>query len=699
VVDTVAGNQYDLRTGSVPEPTAVGSDLPVPVERAVEVDTDRLAFGMGYGVHVRDADLELIGGVGFGGDDRLAIDDTEPYYLEVETPVKTYLRVDAPFRIVRTSTELRVTFDRPESVVVAARSRRSAPAHELTVGADPHDLLAALSLFGTAVQTTSPERSYPTLRGHPPAITLGDAFDASADLAPPDTDVVIETPPRLETAVPVAPLAYYLGATVEPGDAFVVRADGEAVHNPGASDADGVATAARRTLERVFVLECAVRTAGLYTYDIEPTQELRPLLRDHFGVEVDTVYDWSPARRVAAAFELPYEPLAAQAPTWPHVGYVEPVPAHLPALPSLVSTLAPIRTADPPRVEGEPARGRIAALTARVRREAGHTRSVSQVVSGEARYADLSGVDLNGGVATDAHRRLWVGEDIPLGANQHLLQAARNRQRCEIGGNEPPIEVVVVSNEAAMDAEPDEIAATYERADVPFDVTVHRRLSRRALRAVLGSDVDFFHYVGHASPDGLRCPDGHLDAASLAETGVTAFCLNACQSYTQGRRLIAAGALGGIVTHGQVLSTEAHEIGATLSRLLNNGYSLAAAVDVAGHVHPVGSQYAVIGETGTSVCQPASAYTELWRPTVTSDGFDLTIETYSVPAEQFEVGAFTQWNVAASEDPVLVPGRHGPFDVTAEEVRDVLTANVPPPVLVGPDLYWRGDARRELLDE
>jgi hypothetical protein len=699
VVDTVAGNQYDLRTGSVPEPTAVGSDLPVPVERAVEVDTDRLVFGMGYGVHVRDADLELIDGVGFGGDDRLAIDDAGTYYLEVETPIKTYLRVERPFRIVRTSTDLRVAFDGPTAVVVAARSKRSAPTRDLTVGEDPHDLLAALSLFGTAVQTASPERSYPTLRGHPPAIAIGDAFDAPDDLAPPDTGVVIETPPRLETAVPVAPLAYYLGATVEPGDAFVVRADGDVVHDPGASDADGVATAARRTLERVFVLECAVRTAGLYTYDFEPTRVLEPLLRSTLGADVDTVYDWSPARRVAAAFELPYKPLAAQAPTWPHVGYLEPAPEHLSALPSLVDTLAPLQAVDPPRLEGPTAVGRIGSLTARARVETGASRSISRVVGAEARYADLADADLDAGVSTEARRRLWVGDDIPLGANEHLPGAARNRQERDSAGTEPPIEVVVVSNEAPMDAEVEEIEAAYGRTDVPIDVTVHRRLSRRGLRSVLASDVEFVHYVGHATPDGLGCPDGRLDAGTVTETGVTAFCLNACQSYTQGRRLIDAGALAGVVTHGEVISEEAHGIGATLGRLLNDGFSLAGALDVAGRVHPVGGQYAVVGETGTSVCQPASAYAELWRPTATPTGFDVGIETYSVPSRDFEPGAYGQWDVEACDELLLLPGRQGPFDVTPDELRDVLTANVPPPVYLNGDLHWGARALTVLLGE
>jgi hypothetical protein len=707
VTETVTGHRYEVETASPPAVTAFEPDLPVPVERAVEVDTDRLVFEKAYSLHVRDDELDIVGGVGFSDTDRVAVEDAGTYYLELDTPVKTYLRVDAPFAAEHAEERLRVTFDRSTRVVVSARSRRDRPAHDLTVGEDPHDLLAALSLFGTAVQTASPERTYPTLRGHPPAIALGDGFDAPADLAPPDTGVVIETPPRLETALPVAPLAYYLGASVEPADSFAVHADGEVVHDPGASDADGVATAARRTLERVFVLECAVRTAGLYTYDFEPTRELEPVLRSALGVGIDTVYDWSPARRVAAAFELPYGPLAAQAPIWPHVGYVEPAPARLPALPSLVDTLAPVRAADPPRLEGPTAAGRIATLTARAKAAGGgETRSVSRVAVGDARYADLADLDSDAGVATTSRRRLWVGGDIPLGANQHLAGAARNRYRADEEPTEPPIEVAVVSNEAGMDLEAEDVERAYDREVVDVEITVHRRVGRRRLRELLASDVDFLHYVGHATPDGLGCPDGELDVGSVAETGVTAFCLNACQSYTQGRRLVDAGALGGVVTHGNVDSDVAHRIGRTLSRLLNDGFPLAAAVDVAGRVHPLGNQYAVVGGAGVSIAQTGTGHPSVWKVSRTVSGTgggsetessrEVTVDTYSGSSG---AGAFARFGLDDDDEGHLSPGRHGHFETSVDELTSVLKSKSLPPVFdIDGRLYWKSEAVSELAE-
>jgi hypothetical protein len=700
VTDTVGGRQSTFLTGGPVDPTPTDPEAPVPVERAVTVETDRLVTTQPNGLHVRDGSGGYVASVGIGGADRFdARGDPAPRYLELETAVKTYLRVETGVAVDRTDDRTRIAFDRPTTVRVYARVQRRQPTHEVTLREDPRDLMRALSLFGTAVQTTTPERTYPTLRGHPPELAVGQAFDADG-LSPPDTGVTVETPPRLETTVPVAPLAYYLGAEIVPGDAFAVRTDAGVVHDTDLADADGVARAARRTLERVFTLECAVRTAGLYAYEFEPTRALASVVESHLGVGPEAVYDASPARRVAMAFELPYEPLAEQAPTWPRVGCVDPVWTSVPALSSLVDTLAPIRAVDPPRVAGARAAGRIVTLSGRAVR-GGRTRSVSRVVAGDDRYADLTEFDpdADADVGTVSRRRTWVGRDIPLGANQHLRAAAANRRCAASDPTEPPMEVLVVSNEARMDTELGEVRSLYgDRDDLPIDVSVHRRVDRRSFRALLQTDVDFLHYVGHATPEGLQCPGGRtLDLGSLSETGVSAFCLNACQSYTQGRRLIEAGALGGVVTHGNVGEGVAHRVGATLARLLNNGYPLGAALDVAGSAHPAGAQYAVLGGETASVVQGSSGFPCLWDVSPIEPGFEVTVFAFAGRSRP-GVGSYLELNPEPGGIAHLTPNTVASFETSHEELRAVATGPLPPPFLVDGAVRWGLDAI-ETLEE
>ena len=59
----------------------------------------------------------------------------------------------------------------PASSASKARSVTSGPARLAKTAP------IALSTLSSALKTTSVERSYPTLRGHPPALELGDALD------------------------------------------------------------------------------------------------------------------------------------------------------------------------------------------------------------------------------------------------------------------------------------------------------------------------------------------------------------------------------------------------------------------------------------------------------------------------------------------------------------------------------------------
>lgn len=78
--------------------------------------------------------------------------------------------------------------------------------------------MAAISALSSALKTTTCERSYPTLRGHPPRIECGDKLHIPDELSRPETGIRLEVPPSLENVFVAAPLVYYLGAEMVPGE-------------------------------------------------------------------------------------------------------------------------------------------------------------------------------------------------------------------------------------------------------------------------------------------------------------------------------------------------------------------------------------------------------------------------------------------------------------------------------------------------
>jgi hypothetical protein len=221
-------------------------------------------------------------------------------------------------------------------------------------------------------------------------------------------------------------------------------------------------------------------------------------------------------------------------------------------------------------------------------------------VRGASAAADTTFVSPS--ASTDAREETWVGEGTPIGATKAVPQAYRNRiGRSPTTGE---IEVAVVCNADAMAEEGDLVDDVYgSRANLPFDVTVHRECTTDELADVLAADRDFLHYVGHIEAAGFECADGLLDAAELETVGADAFFLNACQSYDQGMALIEGGAIGGIVTIRDVVNHGAVRIGRAVARLLNYGFPLRPALEIAREESVVGSLYIVVGDGGLSIAQ------------------------------------------------------------------------------------------------
>src|SRR6056297_240597 len=92
------------------------------------------------------------------------------YVIDVDTEIKTYLRATGRVRIGRTDDfeSVVVSFPDRRRVLLGFRSRQEFPIGTITVPESPDGLATALSYLPTSLKTASPDRSYPTLRGHPP---------------------------------------------------------------------------------------------------------------------------------------------------------------------------------------------------------------------------------------------------------------------------------------------------------------------------------------------------------------------------------------------------------------------------------------------------------------------------------------------------------------------------------------------------
>ena len=641
-----------------PEPLAE-NPFRYPVDSAVAVHTDRLVlegFSRTF-VHGTDSEAEV-------GHFESRSFGPGTYELELSGPVKLYVAVEGPVDVETTVTDLEVSLGDVRRVSLGARSYHERPAATVTTTGDPADVMAAVSTFGSALKTTRSERSYPTLRGHPPALELGDELAIPPGLEPPAPGVRIEVPPTLRDVMVASPLAYYLGGRVVEGAEPRLVVDGE---SRSLDDDPGFEVSVERTLKRTFLLDCLVRTAGPRSIPLYERHELEPVL----DVDLADLYGRPGPERLLAYADVPYETVAGYVPTWKLTATVEPVVGSLEVLPFLVADLAVVRSPS-----GGPSSSPSATSTTVAGTDGGSTaadpaastcRTTGAVDDAAAHHVQPE--------RCDSLEQTWVGTGTPVGASKAIPEAYRNR--LDRTPREEEIEIVVVCNDAEMLNERDGVEAIYgTREEFPVDVTFYEDLSTDRLRFLLESDVDFFHYIGHVDADGFRCNDGKLDASTLGDVAVDIFFLNACRSYEQGRRLIEKGAIAGVVTLDEVINSGAVRIGKTLAELLNYGFPLRSALNVARDRSIVGSQYLVIGDGNADIAQAQNGSALLADVTTVDDGYDLELTTF--PATGAGMGSQFRPALDGVDQVYLCPGMLPTFRLSRDDLERYLSTAVFP---------------------
>ncbi|MFW5917089.1 MAG: caspase family protein [Halorubrum sp.] len=672
VTDHIENTQFEVYTDRPVDPTAnPGGDHYFPVDTSVAVETGTVEIPRVAVVETRADDGELLTrGDAYGM-------PPGTYHVGIDpAPTKLYLAFESAFSVSTTDRTTRIDFDSPADVALGFRSLHQVPAGTITTPTDPESLMDAVSLLGSALQTTSPERSFPTLRGHPPLVEPGDEFRVPKRVDPVDGGIRIVVPAEYRYLYPIVSLAYYFAAEVLPGDAPRIEGDGWSY--PLEPDFE------RRTAEALrqsFHLDCLVRTEGFYPVDLHE--------RETTDLDLDwgRLYDLPLSERLGEYLEVPFERVEPELPRWTLTTDVRPDPENVEMIPFVAGELSVVRspeTATPVTAGGtERSGGGGGVGTGFFRRErpvAGPQPDAvppadpvaigsDEFVRGATDVPVSRGADASadrGAVPTDADfvrpepvdtvEHAWVGEGVPLGANKATLDAYH--RRLEEGAVEQSrISVLVVCNDEQM-REEGEVADLYGLRDmVQFDIEVRHDLTREEMREALRSDVDFLHYVGHVDERGMQCTDDYLDlTAEDLEVGVSAFLLNACQSYQQGEALIHRGSRGGIVTLTDVANTPATQLGRIIARLMNGGFNLRTALHVAKRELITGHQYIVVGDGGTTICQSRSGMAVVCNLSKSKNRlWNLSAECY--PNGNHEVGSLAWLSLDVANSNHYVPAQ------------------------------------------
>jgi len=686
VVDPIDGGQFTFLTTEPVETDPAPEDaLPVPVDGAVSIDTDVIRTPYLVGVWIRDGNFDLVEQL--TGGDRVSLPEGR-YVVEFSSvQLKLYLGIDGPATVDATGDIVEFTTSGESDVVIGLRSYHEQPARTITTTADPRDVMKAISQFRAALKTTSPERSFPTLRGHPPLVELGEEFSAPGGARLSPASMSIELPPRFDRILPAAPLSYYLDAELVPGDRAQLHVDGQTVPLVGP---DGYEQRIAQILKHVFTLDCVVRTEGLYNVDLHE----RAVIEDQIDLDFGRLYDLPLAERTRAYLEVPFEAVEPATPEWKLTADVQPAPENVPVVPFLASDLAVVRAPGDDDIEPEDLSEASPDVETFFRdgvampEEPVLLRGAADVRSGTTPGEPGVADRVFRPDPTDSLMQTFVGDGIPLGATKMTPEMFRRRLEYD------PVEsgrvrVDVIVNEEAMSDET-AVSDVYGARDwIDFDVTIHSDLTQGELADVLQRDTDFLHYIGHVDDNGFKCRDGYLDVRTLSSVNISGFLLNACNSYEQGRALVDAGAVGGIVTLANIPNPTATRIGKNIARLLNTGFTIATARSLIEEDKQLASRYMVIGDGHANIVESQSDAPILVDISGKfSDSIIFDISGYT-PSDM-SIGGIRNWHIESLETNCVNPVTLNNVKMDLSEFRNACTMEAFP-ILYDNELNWSVD--------
>jgi hypothetical protein len=618
VRDEAADSSYVVRTDGAVTPEAASTDqFPFPVDEAVAFTASTLRIPDAVSLLLRDESGDYVGH--FYDGPRYVPRGT--HYVEADFTSKTYFRFEHdgftgthPASLDNSGDAVFRFGDRVR-VVVGVRSAHTKPSGTIETPADPAAMMTAISHLGSSIKEFSPERSWPRLRGHPPRIEVGDELTVPDHLERPETGIEVTIPPTYEAVYATAPLAYYLGATVTPGDRSALRTPSGLSYRL-ATDAEPLADATERLLVQCFFLDTLTRVGGYYDFDRIDYEKVAPYLPFY----PPDLYDEPVWRQVEEYLEVDFSDVAPHVPRWPVRATLRPVADDVSAIPYLLDDLALVRAAPDASATRSTREWRI--------RRAGHDavdRYPCESLHREAPRAP-----------TDAERRpvdtdydAYTTAEVPVTGGVLVPEAYRRRpDRPRWPVDETPVTVVCNDPDRRSEVER-AVESLRDREPLPaLDVTLVDGATTAELRTTLESTAGVVHYVGSVTAAGFACADGRLDPASVETCEPTVVLVSGAETPAAGVELVERGADAALVTLGGAPNAEAVAAPARVVELLNAGYPVALGTTLVFASHTA-VEYVLAGDGGLELTHrdPSNALSTHTVDSRSPDCHDLTIST------------------------------------------------------------------------
>ncbi|MFQ6051511.1 MAG: hypothetical protein ACE5K4_07425 [Candidatus Hydrothermarchaeota archaeon] len=491
------------------------------------------------------------------------------YIIEIDSHVKIYAFVNSEIRITcDKDANISLEFDEEREIIFGVRSYHKRPEFTIKVTKDLEDIASGISLLSSSIKTSTCERSYPTLRGHPPLIEFSDHFEVPENLKKLSSGIEIFVPEKLEYLYTVAPLAYYLLADIRFGEPKIVS-DGFEYY---LSKFPEFENEVNWILQKIFFLDCLVRNAGLYKFNLKELEALEGL-----DFDINEIYNKSIGEQLPIYLDVPDEKIKKYMPKWHLSSYVKPYLENLKSIPFLLNNLSLIYL---PRFEPISEREVIKL-------------SLNDFFRGDA-LAMAEKKTVGRPFLKDSHNHMWISDVVSIDCAKSTEKAFYNQLKY-YGKDKDHIDIALVLNDEKMIDEIEMVREIYrKRRDIPLKTKIYEFLSRDELSDIFARGFDLLHYIGHCE-DGFVCSDGSLKASEIKENNTPTFFLNACNSYEEGEDLIKKGSVAGIVTLFKVCNEEALKIGYNFSRLLSNGFPIGTAMELARLTSIYGRDYLVLG--------------------------------------------------------------------------------------------------------
>ena len=680
VIDHIENRKCEICTsGHTSIQDAPTHGFTFPVDKATSINTSEILVKHNNSVYIWNHNNIVIEEISQGGTQSLPYGE---YTIEIPFPIKLYISIDSKIEIKSTPENVRIRFDDSTKVLIGARSHHEKPSGTIKITEDTSDLMKAISYLGSGLKTTTCERSYPTLRGHPPTFNLSEDFMIPSVLEKPETGITIEVPENYREIFVIMPLAYYFGANVVPGETPLIKSSEGLVHDLGGTPRE-FEDEVERVLKQCFFLDCITRTEGYYQVKLHEREEIEPELELDFS----DLYNQPISEQIRSYLSVPYDIISEHIPMWKNIAHVDIDPDNIEILPYLINDLSIIRSNQTSHTTFQ--------KTNTHDDELDKYRKNKQPMSTDDDILNKNDIFRPGETPKEGKKLIeipesralehtLVGDGIPTGATKAIHTAYKNQ--LDEDPTDGDIDIAVIVNDKKMVEEGVIVDDIYNSRDqLAPNTELQQQLTKSELRQIFNQEYDFLHYIGHIGENGFKCADGDLDVTKLKNISIRTFLLNACTSYQQAIGLIRSGSIAGIATIKPVLNSGAERIGKAVARLLNLGFPLISALDVAKSESIMGDNYIVIGDGGVNLTQPKGEIPSLCLISNGEKSFKTTYKTF--PTKRENIGAITLPYAKDNKKYHLVSGDTGSFEMAKNELlRFILMGQMP--IEFNSSLYW-----------